>query len=140
MAPYLNGEALPMEGALPLGMMEARRVFCDALQADGGDKLVLMSDGIVEATDADGHLFGFERVRDLLRSAITLPMWPPPHRLRPGRRHQRHLRYPHCCAGNRRSNKLTVWLCPSHRPYGQNPNLPPEIGLEADCRPYDRNV
>ena len=33
------------------------------------DRLVLLSDGIAEATDADGHLFGFERVEELLRTA-----------------------------------------------------------------------
>jgi len=32
------------------------------------DKLVLLSDGVVEAMDAEGQLFGFERVRELLRS------------------------------------------------------------------------
>jgi serine phosphatase RsbU (regulator of sigma subunit) len=36
-----------------------------------GDKLVLMSDGIVEAMDASGELFGFERVHALLRAATT---------------------------------------------------------------------
>jgi hypothetical protein len=30
-----------------------------------------MSDGIAEATDAEGHLFGFERVHELLRTATT---------------------------------------------------------------------
>ena len=30
-----------------------------------------MSDGIAEATDADGQLFGFERVHELLRTATT---------------------------------------------------------------------
>jgi serine phosphatase RsbU (regulator of sigma subunit) len=33
-----------------------------------GDKLVLVSDGIAEATDADGQLFGFDRVQQLLRT------------------------------------------------------------------------
>lgn len=36
-----------------------------------GDRLVLVSDGIVEATDADGHLFGFERVHELLRTTSS---------------------------------------------------------------------
>jgi len=35
------------------------------------DELMLMSDGIAEATDADGHLFGFERVHELPRAATT---------------------------------------------------------------------
>ena len=30
-----------------------------------------MSDGIAEATDANGKLFGFERVHELLRKATT---------------------------------------------------------------------
>ncbi len=34
-------------------------------------KLVLMSDGIVEATDANGKLFGFERVNELLRMVAS---------------------------------------------------------------------
>jgi serine phosphatase RsbU (regulator of sigma subunit) len=34
-----------------------------------GDRLTLMSDGIAEATDANGRLFGFERVQELLRTA-----------------------------------------------------------------------
>ena len=29
-----------------------------------GDRLMLMSDGIAEATDAEGQLFGFERVHE----------------------------------------------------------------------------
>jgi serine phosphatase RsbU (regulator of sigma subunit) len=39
------------------------------LKAD--DKLVMMSDGIAEATDAEGRLFGFERVHELLRVATS---------------------------------------------------------------------
>jgi hypothetical protein len=68
-APYLNGEQLSMEGALPLGIMEGAEFSVMHFHLKDGDKLVLMSDGIAEATDADGHLFGFERVNELLRTA-----------------------------------------------------------------------
>ena len=68
-APYLNGEPLAMEGSLPLGIIEAAEFSMMHLQLRDGDKLVLMSDGIVEATDANGKLFGFERVNELLRTA-----------------------------------------------------------------------
>jgi serine phosphatase RsbU (regulator of sigma subunit) len=68
-APYLNGEPIAMEGALPLGMMESAEVSLMHFQLKPDDKLVLMSDGIAEATDAEGHLFGFERVHELLRRA-----------------------------------------------------------------------
>src|ERR1017187_7504739 len=66
--PYLNGEPLPMEGALPLGMIEAAEFSVMHFQLKKGDKLMLMSDGIAEATDANGTLFGFERIHELLRT------------------------------------------------------------------------
>ena len=71
MAPYLNGEPIAREGALPLGMMESAEFSLMHFQLKTDDKLMLMSDGIAEATDADGHLFGFERVHELLQSATT---------------------------------------------------------------------
>lgn len=70
-APYLNGEPLAMEGALPLGMIESAEPSLMHFQLKDGDKLVLMSDGIAEATDAAGNLFGFERVHELLSTAIS---------------------------------------------------------------------
>jgi len=69
LAPYLNGEQLPMEGALPLGMIEGAGFSVMQFQLNEHDKLVLISDGIAEATDADGQLFGFERVHQLVRRA-----------------------------------------------------------------------
>jgi serine phosphatase RsbU (regulator of sigma subunit) len=33
-----------------------------------GDSLLLMTDGVVEAQDAQGQLFGFERIAELLRT------------------------------------------------------------------------
>ena len=70
--PYLNGEPLPMEGALPLGMIEGAEPSVMHFQLEKGDRLMLMSDGVAEATDADGHLFGFERVNELLRTAKSV--------------------------------------------------------------------
>ena len=68
-APYLNGEPLPMEGALPLGMIEGAESSVMHFQLNEGDRLMLMSDGVAEATDRAGQLFGFERVHQLLRTA-----------------------------------------------------------------------
>jgi len=36
------------------------------------DKLVMVSDGILEAIDANGKLFGFERVAELLRNSTPV--------------------------------------------------------------------
>lgn len=71
MAPYLNGEPVAMEGALPLGMIESAEPSVMHLQLNQADTLFLLSDGIAEAMDFDGNLFGFERVHDLLRTATT---------------------------------------------------------------------
>jgi serine phosphatase RsbU (regulator of sigma subunit) len=69
MAPYLNGEAMAIEGALPLGMIEGAESSVMHFQLKPGDRLMMMSDGVAEATDANGKLFGFERVNELLRTA-----------------------------------------------------------------------
>jgi hypothetical protein len=71
LAPYLNGEPVPMVGALPLGIVEGAESSVMHFHLNHGDRLVLMSDGIVEATDADGRLFGFERLNELARSTIS---------------------------------------------------------------------
>ncbi len=71
LAPYRNAEPVPMEGALPLGLLENAEFSVMRFQLNDGDKLLLMSDGIAEATDERGQLFGFERVNELLRTAHT---------------------------------------------------------------------
>jgi serine phosphatase RsbU (regulator of sigma subunit) len=69
--PYLNGKELPMEGALPLGMVESAEFSLMHFQLAAGDTLVLMSDGVAEAQNERGDLFGFERIEELLRKPIT---------------------------------------------------------------------
>ena len=70
-APYLNGEVLPMEGALPLGIVEVAEPSLMRFKLAMDDRLLLMSDGIVEAIDANGELLGFERARELAGSAVS---------------------------------------------------------------------
>jgi serine phosphatase RsbU (regulator of sigma subunit) len=69
--PYLNSEPVAMEGALPLGVIEDAEFSLTRFKLKDGDKLLFMSDGIAEATDAHGHLFGFDRVLELVRSAAS---------------------------------------------------------------------
>ena len=66
--PYLNGEPLAMEGALPLGMVPGALFSLMSFNLAEGDRLLLVSDGIAEARNADGQLFGFERVEQLVQS------------------------------------------------------------------------
>jgi len=63
LAPYRNCEELRVEQGLPLGIVAAATYADDAMQLEQGDRLTLMSDGVVEARDARGELFGFERTQ-----------------------------------------------------------------------------
>ena len=69
--PYLNGKELPMEGALPLGIIDGAEFSLLQFQLAPDDTLMLMSDGVAEAQDEDGHLFGFERILAMLQKPIT---------------------------------------------------------------------
>jgi serine phosphatase RsbU (regulator of sigma subunit) len=60
--PYLNGHEVAMEGSLPLGAVGGIEFPVMEFRLGDGDSLVLMSDGVAEAQDADGRLFGFERI------------------------------------------------------------------------------
>jgi hypothetical protein len=69
--PYLNGKELQIEGALPLGMLEGAEFSVTQFQLAPGDRLMLLSDGIAEAHDKHGQLFGFERIQAMLQKPIT---------------------------------------------------------------------
>ena len=56
---YLNEEELEIEGALPLGMFEGAEFSLMQFQLAPGDRLMLLSDGVAEAYDKHGQLFGF---------------------------------------------------------------------------------
>jgi len=69
--PYLNGEEMEMEGALPLGTIPDADHSVTHFTLSPGDSLILMSDGIVEAQDAEGNLLGFEGISELLQKTST---------------------------------------------------------------------
>ncbi len=69
--PYLNGKEVAMAGTLPLGMAESAEFSVMHFQLVPGDRLMLMSDGVAEAQDKLGHLFGFERIHDMLQRPVT---------------------------------------------------------------------
>ncbi|HTB97027.1 MAG TPA: SpoIIE family protein phosphatase [Terracidiphilus sp.] len=69
--PFLNGTELAMEGALPLGALAEIDFPVLRFKLAECDSLTLMSDGIVEAQDADGRLFGFDRIAEMLRRNVT---------------------------------------------------------------------
>lgn len=67
LAPYRNGLELESPGALPLGL-SADAIYAEqSVGLEAGDRLTLLSDGVVEAQNAGGELFGFERARGMSR-------------------------------------------------------------------------
>ena len=63
--PYLDGNELPVDGSLPLGATPGSTYSAMEFRLLQGESLLLVSDGIVEAQNAHGELFGFERTRQL---------------------------------------------------------------------------
>jgi hypothetical protein len=65
LAPFRDGEELPLRGSLPLGI-SADVVYEDLVfRLQEAETLTLYTDGIVEARNAARELFGFERVQRL---------------------------------------------------------------------------
>jgi serine phosphatase RsbU (regulator of sigma subunit) len=61
-SPYLDGREMPVEGGLPLGVV-ANATYEESKSQ--GVILLLVSDGVVEAENAQRELFGFERTREM---------------------------------------------------------------------------
>ena len=60
-APYVNGKELPLENGLPLGL-DAQATYPESqLQFPSSGQLTLLTDGVAEARNANGDLFGFDR-------------------------------------------------------------------------------
>lgn len=61
LAPYLNGSEIPLDSGLPLGL-DARSDYPEtSLLLAAGDTFTFLSDGVVEARNSQGELFGFDR-------------------------------------------------------------------------------
>lgn len=69
--PYLNGVAAGGAGSLPLGLVESAVYEQADLTLGRGDRLLLLTDGIVEAQDTERRLLGFARVEALMRQGVT---------------------------------------------------------------------
>ena len=62
--PICNGEEMAAQSpACPLGMIEEVSYLETRYQIALGDRLTFVSDGVLEATNAKGELFGFARTQ-----------------------------------------------------------------------------
>lgn len=60
-------------GGIPLGILESASYSEDIAYFTPGDTLVLYTDGLTEATNADGQHFGLQRLESLVRSRWDEP-------------------------------------------------------------------
>jgi phosphoserine phosphatase RsbU/P len=69
--PYLDGQEVAVSGALPLGAKSGTRYETIRFQMPRGSRLTFYSDGIVEAQNPTGELFGFERSRQISMEPVA---------------------------------------------------------------------
>jgi len=65
LSPYLDGREVELYGALPLGVETDAHYETSQFYLAPGSRLTFYSDGVVEAQNQKGELFGFERGREL---------------------------------------------------------------------------
>lgn len=69
--PFLNSEELEIEGSLPLGLLSFAEYGEIQIQLHPGDHLSLYTDGLVEARNSTGEIYGFERLNTLFATHPT---------------------------------------------------------------------
>jgi len=78
LSPYLDGREIELRGALPLGIVSGTQYESTNFELRAGSRLTFYSDGVVEAQNAKGELFGFDRAKamsqesaaEIVRSAV----------------------------------------------------------------------
>jgi serine phosphatase RsbU (regulator of sigma subunit) len=63
--PYLDGKEVELPGALPLGIASSVRYETSRIRIEPSSRLTFYSDGVIEAQNKSGQLFGFDRAREL---------------------------------------------------------------------------
>jgi serine phosphatase RsbU (regulator of sigma subunit) len=71
LSPYCSGEEIPVDPGLPLGIDAGVEYAETQFPLAPGAVLTLLSDGVVEAQDAQGQLYGFERTRLISKESAS---------------------------------------------------------------------
>jgi hypothetical protein len=70
--PYLNSQEIALPSGLPLGVLPEVSQYEEArFYLHPGDRVLLLSDGVVEARQPSGELFGFDRLRQLCNQSAA---------------------------------------------------------------------
>jgi hypothetical protein len=64
-SPYANGNELAIDNGLPLGITADAAYINSTLHLEADTALTLLTDGVVEAQNARGELFGFDRAAEI---------------------------------------------------------------------------
>ena len=65
LSPYRDGRELELPPGLPLGVIPGMTYELATFRLQQGERLIFLSDGVVEATNDRGELFGFERTQQV---------------------------------------------------------------------------
>jgi len=65
LSPYRDGREMEVAPGLPLGVIADIQYEQDTVQLNRGERVIFLSDGVVEATNEQGELFGFERTQQV---------------------------------------------------------------------------
>ncbi len=65
LSPYRDGREMDLPPGLPLGVIHGMTYEQCTFRLDQGVRLIFLSDGVVEATNPQGELFGFERTQQV---------------------------------------------------------------------------
>jgi len=65
LSPYLDGREVELPNALPLGIVSGATYETTRFHLTSGSRLAFYTDGVIEAQNPQGELFGFERGRDI---------------------------------------------------------------------------
>jgi hypothetical protein len=63
--PYMDGREIELPGALPLGITGDGQYQATSFELAPGSRLTFYTDGVVEARNQQGELFGFDRGREI---------------------------------------------------------------------------
>ena len=64
-SPFLNGNEITVESDLPIGILEWTAYPDALLSLADGDRIAIYTDGLLEARNRSGELYGFDRLRTL---------------------------------------------------------------------------
>jgi hypothetical protein len=69
LAPYVNGTEMSLQNGLPLGIDAATSYTGSKFHLACDDQLTLVTDGVIEARNKTGELYGFERASAIARKS-----------------------------------------------------------------------